>query len=106
MEQRQDQQAVVGAGELEVSDHHGGHGLRIVVAEHDALGFAGRATGVDEQRQVAAEHRGRWQFDRGRGVVDVADMNDREPAVGGIAIEVDDDAGAGVFESDSQLPWR
>jgi hypothetical protein len=51
MEQRQDEQAPVGAAHLERAAPHAGHGIEVGVVEHDALGYASRAAGVDQQRE-------------------------------------------------------
>ena len=49
VKQRQDEQAVVVTGHREHVDHHAAHGIQVGVIEHDALGPAGRAAGVDQQ---------------------------------------------------------
>jgi hypothetical protein len=51
VEQREDQQAVVGGCDAEPRPGHVRHRREIGVVEHHALGLAGRAAGVDQQRK-------------------------------------------------------
>ena len=51
MEQRQDQQAAIGGRQAQCLGDHADHRGEVGVIEHDALGLAGRAARVDEQRQ-------------------------------------------------------
>jgi hypothetical protein len=56
VEQWQDQQAVVGPVETEGVDDHAAHRGDVGVVEHDALGAARGATGVDDQREPVRRH--------------------------------------------------
>ena len=72
MEQREDQEAVVGGRDPEGVGGHGAHGGDVGVVEHDALGLAGRPAGVDEQGQ-------------GVGVDDRAGVASAGPVAGPVA---------------------
>ena len=104
VEQRQDQQAPVGRRQAQGTGDHLDHGGEVGVVEHDALGSAGCAARVDEER-------GRGRIGSGRGAL-IGDCVGRQRAHfdAGQIIEVetvafvDQHPCSGVLDLEGHLP--
>ncbi len=97
VEQRQDQQGVVGRRQVGVQSDRAAHVLEVRVRQADTLGSAGRAGGVDQQRVVVGSGlRGRLPR-RVAGGVEIIDEQ-----LGPIDVELisfdDDECGVAVIE--------
>ena len=103
VEERQHQQAMIVCRELHRLSDRGRHHVGVGVADHHALGAAGGAAGVDQQREVGRRDRRRLADGADGFGGQVADGDARSPRTQLLTALVDHQYGAGVLELMSGL---